>query len=507
MTRKFRIEAVDNKIEEDIIIGLIVFDKVCNKLMPIAKQDYFVSSQAKEIFKWIHNYFSLYNEAPRKHIQDIFENEKKKLDASTVELIEIILSKLSEEFESENFNVDYLIDRALEYIDKRSLTILSNDIDTLVANGRLDDAKIKVSNYRKIVKVTSSWIDPFNYVEVNSAMNIESETLFSFPGELGKMVGGFERDQFIAFLAPVKRGKTWILIELAILALMNKLKVVFISLEMNDARVKRRVYKRISSCVSGGGLVRYPCFDCLNNQDGSCLRIERTNKIRLLDNNDEVPNFHVNMKYKPCSYCKDNNIDAYIPTSWFTVVERPDFNISNIRAPVKAFRKMFAKNNFRFKAYPRFSAGIDNIKGDLDILGYSEGFFPDVIITDYIDIIAREKGEVRHEIDKLWMLHAALATERHCLVATASQAKASSWNSRTVTAADSSENYRNPAHVDAMFSLNQTNEEKEKGLMRIAFIAAREGYFNAFRQVTVLQQLNAGQPIIDSFITGPNIVA
>jgi hypothetical protein len=69
---------------------------------------------------------------------------------------------------------------------------------------------------------------------------------------------------------------------------------------------------------------------------------------------------------------------------------------------------------------------------------------------------------------------------------------------KNVIASDTAEDIRKIAHVDAMFSLNQVAEEKKSGIMRLGVVAHRWKDFNELEHVTVLQQLQTGQVLLDS---------
>jgi len=57
---------------------------------------------------------------------------------------------------------------------------------------------------------------------------------------------------------------------------------------------------------------------------------------------------------------------------------------------------------------------------------------------------------------------------------------------------------RKLAHVELMLTINQTAEEKKKGLWRIGIMARRHGEFSKLEQVLVLHSLDLGQPLLDS---------
>jgi len=499
---ELRRRRVDISVEKRILTGLAVSDKVCRELIPALKPEYLQSEYAAIVFKWIRSYYASYEKAPGAHLRDLFEAEKAKIKPSAVPVVEDFLVELSGKYEEEDsFNADYCVDKGLEYSIERGLRLLDKNVSSLLDTGRIKEAEAQVANYRKVAKQTSKWVSPFSPKEINRVFDYQKDDiLFRFPGKLGEMAKDFERGHFIGFMGPTKRTKSWWLQELAILGVMYRFKVAFISLEMRDVKIERRLYKRVTSAVEQGGSVVYPCFDCLSNQDGSCQRRVRQNTVTLLDEEGNAPKYNSNLKYRPCMWCRTRDKEHFIPTTWFTVVERPKFTRTTVRKSVKAMASTYGLlNNFRLIAYPRFSANITDIKHDLDILEFSEGFVPDVIVVDYADILKpeKERTEGREMVDETWKTLGGLSAERRCLVATATQTNKASWDKKTTKSGDVSEDYRKLAHVDGMFIISQTGSEKARGVMRIS-VVLRDQDFNELRQVTVLQQLKAGQPFIDS---------
>jgi hypothetical protein len=51
-----------------------------------------------------------------------------------------------------------------------------------------------------------------------------------------------------------------------------------------------------------------------------------------------------------------------------------------------------------------------------------------------------------------------------------------------------------------MLGLNQTFEEKKRGIMRISQMIAREEDFDILKEITVLQCLKIGRPYLTSYI-------
>jgi hypothetical protein len=170
----------------------------------------------------------------------------------------------------------------------------------------------------------------------------------------------------------------------------------------------------------------------------------------------------------------------------------------------KAKKKAESNPNAELKLFccPNRSISISGIEAQLDIWENTCNFVPDIVIIDYADILAPEnsKAEFRHQQNETWQCLRKLSQSRHCLVVTATQVNAKSYSKDLLNMENFSEDKRKYAHVTGMFALNQTENEKKKGLMRLNWIVLREGEFNSSEYVYVLQNLNIGRPILGSFI-------
>lgn len=494
---------VDKSIENKIATAFIVSSKFCKEVIPVTKSEYFESDYIKKIVNWVVDYHTKYDKAPNKYIQEIYNLHKDNLKEAEVENIGILLSKLSDFYEDQDsFNSDYYSDIAIEYYRKQAIKIMSEKTSVLIEMNELDEAEKVIQNYHNVAKETSRCINPMDpdYIRKVMLNNTEDNVLFSFPGALGEVIGNLERGWLVGILGPMKRGKTWYLQEFAIYALYKRLKVLFISLEMDSDKVSKRIYKRLTALGEEAKDYVYPIFDCKRNQDGTCSKKERVNKIKLLSENGEKPEFDLKMKYRPCSVCRDNGLNGFLPESWFTVYKRDKLKVSSIINMTKKGSSNSFRKNLRVLSYPAYSANIEQIKFDLSLLEQRENFLPDVLVIDYADILAPEdRLQVgRERLDDTWKMLKNLSQVHHCLVVTASQSNRASINKKNVTQIDIAEDIRKVAHVDMMISLSQLPYEKRSGIMRIAVVAHRERDFQELKQCMVLQQLELGQPHLDS---------
>jgi hypothetical protein len=140
----------------------------------------------------------------------------------------------------------------------------------------------------------------------------------------------------------------------------------------------------------------------------------------------------------------------------------------------------------------------------MDTWEREDNFIADVIVIDYADLLAPDPDiarlEWRNQVNKIWQRLRRLSQERACLVLTATQANARSYDEKKLlTRRNFSEDKRKLAHVTAMFGLNQTGEEKELNVLRVNPIVVREEEYSPSQSITLLQRLQKGRPIAASY--------
>ena len=280
---------------------------------------------------------------------------------------------------------------------------------------------------------------------------------------------------------------------------------------MSEEQLALRMYKGMTGLPEEEDLIdslRWPIFDCLNNQIGSCPFPERrVNTIPLYDPAIGKPSIGDEMPegYKTCDVCRKNKKweKDFIEDIWYESVNTSGYvNSAIVKKKGLAITRQFG-DLLRFKSFPRGSANVDDIRRVLDILEYSEGFFPDIINVDYAKIMAPEYSassfNEEGQLDKTMVALAGLADERHCLVTTASQIKTEAIKRGKARMGDASQSTRAIyAHAAKVFGISQSEEETAFNAKRFNVIVDRFRSFNSAIEVRVLQQLAVGQPYVDS---------
>lgn len=454
-------EVIKNLDEQDFVTSLIMSDKCCQVLIPYVKLNYFEVDYARVIVSWVIEYYKKFKQAPKDNITSLFRTKCDSLeDEALKELVLNYLQQLSK-MEKVN-NEDYLLDRSKDFLDYRALTNYTEDLKACLDTKNMDKARKVQTEYKKVNTVElneASLLSLSDRSIIENALTQEEEILFTLPENLNKVIGNIHRNDFIAILAPPKRGKSFALQYIAVQALKQRLNVVFVSMEMTREEVIQRLWKALWGAESG--LIK----------DG------------IYEGSQFVEDTSEEGKYR---------------------AEPININVKNKVKSVSTLQKRLRTNNnysgdIKIIAYPRFSASVKQITDRIEEMA-EDGFIPDVIIIDYADITTPIGGgsELRNQIDEIWKYLGGFATKMHCCVITASQTNRSGMSSSSVEAESIGENFKKIAHITSMVSLEQTRRMKEEHLMRVRNIAIRNGEVEdacIFPQCLALGQFVFGNPI------------
>jgi len=509
-------------IERQIIIGLIVSTPFVEQIHNIWDSQLLTSSTAKTLADWCIEYFKKYGKAPEKDIEGIFNYRLKKgLQKEDAEWIENILEGLSDEYEHATFNVEYLIDQSKEYLRERHLHLLADNIKGALESGEVIEAEETASSYLPITnkkgKGFSSWIDPFSQEAkpvVEQAFAERANPLFEFGGKLGEFWNyEFTRDGFVALMGHEKIGKSFLLLELSIQAARANLNAAFFQAgDMTKKQQIRRLglyFAKKSDQQRYCGELLIPTIDCIRNQLDTCNKNDRERNMGIgISSEDQLKElsyaelagkFNEYPDHYPCHNCEEHE-----GTVWFKL--RKPINSLGWKEAYRKLRKFQRAHaaRFRLDSYSNGTLTTSIIRSQLNIWERKDGFIPDIIVVDYADILAPDSDakhlSTRDQKNDIWQRLRGLSEERHCLVVTATQAAATAYDKKgLLTMKDFSEDKRQYAHVTAMYGLNQTDEEKLIGLLRINEMVVREALFTRSSAVTILQRLEMGRPLIGSF--------
>ena len=180
-----------------------------------------------------------------------------------LEFLIVFLNKIDKDYDNiKSFNDEYALQQSILYLKRQSLKNLNADIDAFLTTGDVSKAEDAITTYKTIEKSTGEAVSLFQGTDIIiNSYSEEKGVLFTLPKAYGKVVGKIHREDFISFLAPMKRGKTFALIDVGVNAVSQGLKVLFVSLEMSEADVVKRFWTSFTGQISEDrNDIDYPYF-------------------------------------------------------------------------------------------------------------------------------------------------------------------------------------------------------------------------------------------------------
>jgi hypothetical protein len=462
------VEKRDGKVEREILTGMVTHPVVLSSVAAKwdDKEGMFNSPWANVVAGWCVKFYEKYGKAPGKAVEGLYEAWSRRADEDTARIVEKFLAALSGEYvrRKKEINPEYLIDRAGQHFTQVRLSRLRDAIDGDITAGDLEDALKRVNSFDRLEMGQGATIDLLQDFDSwkEALADPDAEILVRYPGALGKFYGdALARDNFVAFLGPEKRGKTWALMDVAWRAMLQRRKVLFFEIgDLSKRQVMRRFGVKASGIPIRPGEFQFP------------VKLGSDSKSAVV-------------KHKTRKFKEGLSFDKAVEALKRVALEQ-----------VKS-----KKPYFKLEVYPNNTIGMTGIRSSVQRLERS-GWVPDVVVIDYADLLAAPPGytESRDQINASWKAMRALSQEYHCLVLTATQANAASYKADSLDMSNFSEDKRKFAHVTGMVGLNQSDEEKEDNILRYNWLVLRESRFSMRKFVFVAGCPELASPcILSSF--------
>lgn len=451
---------MDNELA--ILIHCIANDRFLKEVLPIIRPQYFKLSYSRIIFSWIDEFYTNFSCAMKKNITDVYKQKCVMLqedDSEANDEIKLFLTNLSNRYDEydEATNIDFLVKKATEYLNTRSLEVLEEKIKDALLSNDIAKAQNEIANYKRVEKPTGQGVDLLKDTDkIVSALTNEHDVLFAYPGAVGELAGTVNRGDFVSFFGPSGRGKTQVLWWNAELAMAGGCKVLFFTLEMTENEIiKSRAIPSLTGAPKTSKVIKSATF----------VMDEVSGKYNIIQKE----------QYK-------EGVD-------------PD-NTFNLQ---KKLKRLYRKGNIKI-IFPPDTLTVTNIESTLDNLYYYENYLPDVVIIDYADYMAPSKGfknaEYRHVLNDIWKGLSDLRLKRNIAIITASHTEVKTFNA-DVLISHASEDKRKVNHITMGIGLNQTEKEHDDNIMRMGIIKLREGRKTS-KQAVCLQCLDVARPCIAS---------
>lgn len=405
----------------------------------------------------IYDYLDRFKTPPRDHLPDILSDKLEKENAESELYKNLVLSIRNAQ---DGINVEYISYQLQLFIKRQSLRGVAVDL-TKALQADTEESLERAEQLIQQAKHSQLQIfDPGTRLsDKNKALRFLDFGNDCFPTgipELDKRGLGPTRKEMWLLIADKKRGKSMMLSHLGKMAIMHRLKVVHITLEMSEGRVSQRYFQTLYS------IAKRP-------------EISKVSRLKK-DDSGNLSQF-MQIDLRPKHSLQDQDIKQKLEKlidKW-------------------AIRQL---NNIYIKEFPTGSLTVPQLEGYLDNLAATQGFHPDLLILDFVDLMKIDKDNVRGSLDELYKRLRGTAVERNYALATVSQSNRGGASAKVLKSDSVAEAYSKTQHADVTITLNATPAEKRLGLARLLVDASRneeDGF-----SIVISQHYKTGLFMLDS---------
>ena len=505
---------IDQTIPRKIITALIVSDDFAQGYFNIQKDNLLFDEIGLRIIEeWCSKFYFKYKSAPKDNIKSIYDIAitQKKIKPEELSMVEAILKKIaSEENSTEIYDTNYMLDLAVEEMNRRKLIRLSQSIDEKGLINADRTAEI-VQGFKKVERISET--PSFSLLEDESVPDLvfepDDEPLLISSNNvyLNDIIPHLTRKSFFIIRGRAKSMKTYNSIDLELRALQQKLNVCHFTLgDLSNSQLVRRMFSMMTGkqTKASGKIYRKPQIDCLLNQYNNCQNINRTCNCSFLDNFGK-PNKH----YKACTYCKTQGLPTPICTTYTEHVQDRVMT----KEDVQKYQKMLKEysGNIRFDIVPspagKLSATMifDYLKNKLDC----ENITYDIVVVDHWGQLAPEKGTERSPIYEKVEAQAQvlrnIGLQFNCAVIVNDQASGRNIDGSSVESGYISEDSYSGGvaknqYATYVLTLNRSKDDKKNSTSKIGVQFARNGskFMGGGSYILLTHCLEEGQYVVDS---------
>ena len=424
-------DSIKGALQENILTLLCFDDEAAPFIVNSVDVGLFESDIYKDLANQAKEYYFQFKQTPKEHLADLVED---KLDANKdsrrADLYQKILINLYEF--KDDINREYVLSKIRDFVKQQRLKSAIVDAVNNIKDGDIEQAESTIE------KALRSNIDVF---EPGLNFNKPAQVLTAFEDITPAFLTGIKPLDDIGFgpvpgellviLAPANRGKTWMMVHLGKFGVLQRLKVLHLSLEMSEEKMAQRYLQTFFALGKRKKDIRYAEF--MHDEMG-----------RMMD-------------------------------LTFTDIERPTLSDQGIETLIHDKLKRFDNRlPLRIKRFPTNSLTVRGLETYLDQMERYEHFTPDLLIVDYADLMQLSSTNLRIETGNLYKELRRIAVERNIAVATASQANRLAEDARVISLKHLAEDYSKAATADNIIAYCQTGAELKFNLARLFIAKARD---------------------------------
>lgn len=443
---------LSGSLQENILV-LMCFD---GEALPVLANsvpvDLFDSSIYREIATQALNYYHEFKKPINEHLPDVMEDTLNGKDKKKGDLYKDTLRNLYDF--KDDINSEYVLKQLSHFNRGQNLKLGLKEAVTLMASDKVDEAEVALEKYRK---KDIELFDPgirLNDPTKSLRFLTKNEVFFPMGIDALDSLGICPAPkEMLMFVGSAGTGKTWALIHAGKSILLQRKKVLHITLEMSEDKIAQRYMQSLFGI--------------------SKRKVEKETPFLVTDDMGKLSDFDFGL-------IKDN----------------PTFADPDIGKQLRKKLTKIRNPNYIIKEFPTGQLTITQLKAYMESLQYHYNFFPDALIIDYADLMAIDSKNLRIDTGRLCKELRGLAVEYNLSLITASQANRVGDGVKILTRNHLAEDYSKVAIADNLITLNQTPDEYQMGLMRLYVDKGRNDRHGD--QILLAQNYDMGQFCLDS---------
>lgn len=416
-------------LQENLCVVLTYHDTHCMTVRNLVPPEFWGGPYAL-LARRVYEFLDRYKKAPKDHIADLLADKlDDKANKREAGLYKDILYGIADQ--QETINIEYVMKQLESFVKRQSLRAVAIDLAKALqkdTDESLEEAEQLMASSRQ---QTASVFQPgLRLSDANRVLDFLDTQTNCFPTgipELDKRGFGPTRKELWLYIAAAKKGKTFALIQLAKMAMLHRLKVCHITLEMSEERCAQRYMQTMFALGKRKEIHRVTKF----NRD-SLGRLESFDEKEL----------------KPKLTLDDPKIRE------------------KLTKRIKKFGPRML-NNVIIKQFPTGTLTVRQLEAYLDSLESNERFIPDLLIIDYPDLMDVDKNNYRLSIDEIYKQLRGIFVSRNIAGAIVSQGNRASEKAKHVGSDNVAEAWAKIAHADCIITYTQTTAEHRMGLARL----------------------------------------
>lgn len=451
--------ATDDKLsgalQENILTLLCFNSEFCKLIRSIVSPNLFESAVYRDVASHAIDFVDQYSEPIAEHLPDSLENilngsDKKKAQSYQRLMDNLFLAK-------DSVNVKYTISKLHEFVRQQNLKGAVVKAVAAIEAGDLDLCEVELQKgMRSQVNVFELGTDMSEVKDALDFMDDMDEGIRTGIAELDKRDTMLRVAEMLLIIGAMKKGKSWFLIQLGKMAILQRKTVLHVTLEMSEKRVKQRYIQSFFSISKREAKNKIPLF-----------KTDELGRLTSIEYEDLV---------------------------------RPTLADPNMRKTLTAkVKKEFNKRSpLIIKQFPTSELTLNALDAYMDGLERFHKIVPDVVLLDYPDLMKTDSANLRIDIGTIFKQLRGMAIRRNFALGVVTQANADGMKAKMVTEAMVAEDKSKIATADTVITYSQTLEEKSLGLARLFVSNARN---DVDKYVVLISQAYAiGQFALDSTI-------